>query len=102
MTATTCSFDQVPKNANGQKIELSIASPTAVEPIVLVQSQRPLVATFIFASTNEFANSPVQNASSEARTIRHVCPNIMFTAEFCSGDIVPAAGNAVTMYDISD
>jgi len=26
----------------------------------------------------------------------------MFTAEFCSEDIVLAAGNAVTMYDISD
>ena len=32
-------------------MKLSTPSPTIVEPIVRVQSQRPLVQIFIFAST---------------------------------------------------
>ena len=36
---------------------------------------RPLVFTFIFARTYEFANSPTKNAVSDAKTIRGVCRN---------------------------
>src|SRR5215218_6188026 len=83
-------------------MRLSTASPAKVEPIVRSQRNLPSVATFIFASTNELTNSPSQNATREARTIRHVWPNIAFTAFCCSGDIVEAAGRLVTMYDIRE
>jgi len=36
----------------------STASPTMVEPIVRLQSCRPLVTIFIFARTYELQNSP--------------------------------------------
>src|SRR6478672_7734574 len=81
---------------------LSTASPAKVEPIVRVQRYLPAVKTFILASTKELVNSPSQNASREASTIRHVWPNIMFTAWTCSGDIVEAGGRLVTTYDITD
>jgi hypothetical protein len=48
----------VPANAIVTKISESSPSPTIVEPIVRVQSQRPPVATFIRASTYAFASSP--------------------------------------------
>src|SRR6476661_1615740 len=83
-------------------MRLSTASPAKVEPIVRIQRYLPFVASFIFARTKEFTNSPAQNPRREAATIRHVCPKIRLTAEFCSGDIVCAAGRLVTTNDISE
>src|SRR5215203_262283 len=74
----------------------SAISPNIVDPIVRLHKKRPFVSSFIFARTNELTNSPTQNASREAATIRGVWPKIRFTANCCSGDIVDAAGRLVT------
>ena len=48
------------------------AAYRGIEPIVRDQRYLPLVATFIFAKTNEFVNSPAQNPINDAKTIRQV------------------------------
>jgi hypothetical protein len=42
--------------------------------MVRVQSQRPAVRIFIFASTKEFTNSPQKYAIIEAREMRQAAP----------------------------
>ena len=73
----------------------SAISPITVEPIVRIQRNFPALKSFIFARTNEFTNSPIQNASSEAATMRGVCPKIVLIADLCSADIVGASGREV-------
>jgi hypothetical protein len=52
----------------------STASPTMVEPMVRVHSQRPAVMIFILASRNELTNSPQKYANIEASAMRQVVP----------------------------
>src|SRR6266700_1224231 len=46
----------------GKLVEITVSSPSpiSVEPIVRVHNQRPFVAIFSFASTNELTNSPTR------------------------------------------
>src|SRR3954468_22149259 len=77
----------------------SIPSPKIVEPIVRVHSQRPAVAIFIFASTNELTNSPHTNAISEASAMRHVEPNaISYAPWLCQNG---AGGSLTTTHAIT-
>src|SRR4029078_10199321 len=64
------------------------------EPMVRVHSQRPAVAIFIFASTNEFTNSPHTKAINEASAMRQVDPNaISYAPWLCQN----GAGGSLTM-----
>ncbi len=64
----------VPQKAIEINTMESKPSPTSVEPMVLVQSQRPPVAIFIFAKTMELANSPIRYAMKDAINRRGVNP----------------------------
>src|SRR5262245_30295650 len=72
----------------------STSSPAIVEPIVRIHSQRPFVASFILARTNELQNSPQKYATSEARTIRQVLPKTVSNAAWCGH--CGSGGNAST------
>ena len=50
----------IPQKAMLIKITVSNPSPMSVEPIVRVHNQRPFVAIFNLASTNELVNSPTR------------------------------------------
>ena len=62
--------------------------------MVRIQSFRPSIQTFIFASTKEFTNSPQKNATSEANTMRGVCPK---TASYADWFSHREAGGSATM-----
>src|SRR5450755_2911354 len=78
----------------------STPSPKMVDPMVRVQSQRPEVMIFIFASTYEFTNSPAKYAIIEASAILHVRPKaISYAAWFFQKG---AGGRLTTTDDMND
>ncbi len=66
----------VPANAMRTNHTVSIACPTAVDPIALAPKSFPLVHIFIFAITNEFENSPARYAIRLAMTILGAYPRM--------------------------
>src|SRR5438477_3880145 len=68
--------------------------------MVRVHSHLPAVRIFIFASTNEFTNSPQKYATIDAAAMRHVEPNAMSYASwfFQNG----AGGRLTTTHDMND
>src|SRR5258706_7993627 len=78
----------------------STPSPKMVDPMVRVQSQRPAVAIFIFASTYEFTNSPQKYAIIEASAILQVRPKAISYASFFFQK--NTGGRLTTTYDMND
>ncbi len=72
MAVSSAPAGMVPAKARVAKMAVSSPSPTIVEPMVRVQSQRPPVATFMRARTMELANSPTRYARNEATSRRGV------------------------------
>src|SRR5262252_1558332 len=79
---------------------VSAPSPTKVDPIVLVQSQRPLVAILSLARTNELRNSPTRYAENEANSRICVKPRMVWYAPWSdqngAGGRAPAIVIAMT------